>query len=552
MPEAKPFFPYRTWSISSWQNWELQERTVRRALTEAPRHQISCIEIQDYVSHPCWDAPTTFRSFPKLAQADKLTYSDRKAGAGLSRSDRLEIARRLKDDAKRVRDAGYELQVWYHCLRDRPKEAFEWYPELKDADGEALYRYLRESLEDMFEFFPEISGLTVTSLHETTSLLHFGGKTSQADRMYRLYSMLAETCAAAGRRLILRDFIVRKDEFDDFIKVIDRLPNDVIIQTKDVLADWSAHEKPINPYLFRYLRQPKKLVVEFELANNYTGEIDLPWSDPEQIWRHIRTLGELGGYGAVGRVLNASNIVPQTIFDSPNEVNVWAFSRTLLDPGRMLTQSADAWWHDYDHMDLSIWTDWAKLRFGDQAASEVIHVLAQTPQMVAMTLNMCGAFFMLLGHGHEGRSKVLDNWVSAVISAVERCGAAHARSEKAEAARIVADGLKRIKKLQGVMPAEGYANVYGALDRAKHIVAMYQAAAETFLRALDVDAGRLDRSSLLEAGAVLRAKGKAARKAYGDSLFMGCSAGTGYLAEYFENIPGRTAEIRKCTGMYGR
>jgi hypothetical protein len=370
--------------------------------------------------------------------------------------------------------------------------------------------------------------------------------------MYRLYSMFADTCKTHGRRLILRDFIARKDEFDDFIKVIDRLPSEVIIQTKDVLADWSAHEKPINPYMFRYLQHPKKLVVEFELANNYTGEIDLPWSDPEQIWRHIRTLGELGGHGAVGRLLNASDIIPQTIFDSPNEANVWAFSRTLLDPGRMLTQSSDAWWHDYDHMDLSIWTDWAKLRFGQEAASEVVHIVAQTPRMVALTLNVCGAFFMLLGHGHQGRSKVLDNWLSAVLAAVDRCGAGHARSEKAEAARIVADALKRLKKLKPLMPAEGYANVFGAFDRAKHIVAMYQAATEVFLRALDVEAGRLDRASLLEAGAALRAKGRTARRAYGKDLFMGCPAGTSDLAEYFENLPGRTAEVRKCTGMYAR
>ena len=33
---------------------------------------------------------------------------------------------------------------------------------------------------------------------------------------------------------------------------------------------------------------------------------------------------------------------------------------------------------------------------------------------------------------------------------------------------------------------------------------------------------------------------------------MGCPAGVGYLAEYFEKLPGRTAEVRKCTGLYAR
>jgi hypothetical protein len=80
---------------------------------------------------------------------------------------------------------------------------------------------------------------------------------------------------------------------------------------------------------------------------------------------------------------------------------------------------------------------------------------------------------------------------------------------------------------------------------------MYRAAGEAFLRALDVDAGRLDRLALLEATAELRAAGQAAREAHGDGLFMGCPVGTPVLAEYFEQLPGRVADVRKCTGLYG-
>ena len=551
MTDKQPFFPYRAWSIAAWKDWDLQDMTLDRALAEAPRHQISCIELQDYVTwpYPAWvDAPARFRSFPKLDEADQLTYH----GRTLTKADRKASADRMKTVAQKVRDAGYELQVWYHCLGNHPAEAFEMYPEMKDADGEALYRFLGESLEDCFEFFPEITGLTITSLHETTSLLQFAGDTSQAERMHRLYKTFADTCRKYDRRLILRDFIARKSELNDFSEVVDRLPADVVVQTKICLADWSAHEKPVNPYIFEYAKKKNPLVVEFELANNYTGETDLPWSDPEQIWRQIRLLAETGIHGAVGRILNSGGIQSGTIFNCPNEANVWAFSRTLFDPGRILQEPSDAWWHDYDHMDMSIWTDWAKLRFGEKAAGEVVHVLQQTPRMVALTLNICGAYFMVLSHHHERHRRGLDNWLPAAIEAVERCGIAHARAEKDEAMRIVTDGLARIEKLKDAMPAEGYANIHGALTRAKHLVAMFRATAEAFVRALEVHAGRMERSSLLEATAELRAVIQAAHDVYGDKLFEGASADVNAMAEYMEEFPDRVDEVRKNTGLYGK
>jgi len=548
MAECRPSFEYRTWSISAMENWDLLDLTLDRALQEVPRHHVNCIEIQDYTPPETigWvDAASRFRSRPRLAQAEALTFH----GNRVTREQREAITRRFKAAAEKVHKAGLQLQVWYHCFRDWPREATEWHPELREADGQALYGFLEEQLRDTFECFPEIDGLTVTSLHETPSILKFDGSQPKAERMLRLYKTLAGVCRELGKRLILRDFIVRQSEFDDFDAVLDRLPDDVIIQTKNVVADWSAHEKPINPFIVRYARKPKRLVVEFELANNYTGETDFPWCDPEQIWRHIRLLACLGAYGCVGRLVNTERLQAGTIFDTPNEVNVWAFSRTLVDPGRLLVEPGDTWWHDYDHFDTSIWTDWARLRFGERAASEVIFVLQQTPRLVDLTMNICGAFFEWPWRG-EKRDAVLDHYVPFAFRAVEKCGAAHALAEKAEAERICAQAIERIERLRPVMPADGYRIVREAFERARHVVAIYRATAEAFIAAIDAHAGRADRSGVAAAAERLRSAAKRAEEAYGPRLCEMAPMSAPGVADYLKRLPDRLATLMENRGLY--
>jgi hypothetical protein len=553
MDNQQPCFPYRAWSISSYSNWELLERTVDRALKEAPRHQVNCFEIHDYMAIPLtgWvDAAAQYRNYPKLAQAKQLTFpAQQRLGVGgsprtgaLTHEERLGYAQRLKSIARKVRDAGLELQVWYHCFRGWPEETFQFYPELRDAGGDGIYRFVADTLHDAFEFFPEITGLTVTSLRETPSILRFSGRTSQADRMHRLYSTLVVACEKHGRRLILRDFIDKKSEFDDFAATLDRLPDSVMIMTKNVVADWAAHEKPINPFIFRYAAGRKRLVVEYELANNYTGEIDFPWCDPEQLWRQIHLLASLKVHGAVGRLVNSDHVTPGTIFDSPNEVNVWAFSRCLVSPGRLLEKPEDSWWHDCDNFDMTIWTDWAKERFGGQAASEVVHILQQTPRMVALTLNLCGEFFALAWWMMRSR-EMNDSHVRSALRALRRCGAEHARAEKAEAAAIVEEAIIRIERLCDLMTPEAYKNIRDAFERARHVVAIYRAICESFLTAVEVDEGKADREALPVAAEQQRAACRAAIVAYSEHLYDSTPKVAMALAEYFEQLPGRIDSI---------
>ena len=537
----KPFFTYRAWSIAARSSWKVFDETLARALKEAPRHGINCIEIQDY--NGSWvDCVARFRRYPKLARLPAFRAQE---------AVRRDTAARYRRAARQIRRAGHELQVWYHCFRDWPREIFEVAPELRDADGQAVYDLLGDTLRDAFDFFPEITGITVTSLHETPSILRFGGRSTQAARMERLYRAIQRACAAKGRRFILRDFIGVQSQFDDYSRVVDHLPDSVVLQTKDVLADWASHEKPVNPYIIRYAAKSKPLVVEFDLANNFAGELEMPWCDPEQIWRRMRLLGELGIHGVVGRLVNSHSVSAGTIFDTPNEVNVWAFSRLATDPGRLMKAPADCWARDYDQFDGSIWSDWARHRFGARAAVPLIGILQQTPRLVNFTFNLCSGYFQLLRYHKPDQPR--EEWkhifaagygeLASAIHAIRRCGADLARAEKAEAMRIVTDSLRRIERLRRVMPRDGYENVHGSFLRARCLVGIHQALAESLIVALDVEAGRQRRADLARATAALRRVAKKTIAEWGDDLLEGVPRGALAAAEFMDELPGRVSEI---------
>lgn len=545
---ASPHFAYRAWSISARHSWKVFDETLDRALRHAKEHRVNVIEIQDYFATPLlgWvDAAATYARAPALARAKSLTFE----GQPLPQAERLALAKRLRDAARRVRDAGLELQVWYHAMRDWPSEALALCPELGNVDGDFLYDFLGDTLDDAFAFFPEITGITLTSLHETRSVTSLAGSTPPAERVRRLYATIHAACERRGRRLILRDFVARKADLDTFEAAVDRLPPSVWVQTKNVFGDWGPHEKPVNPHFFRYARKPRPWVVEFELANNYTGEMDLPWCDPGQIWRHLRLLAQLGARGAVGRLVNAEEVQAGTIFDTPNEVNVVAFSRTLANPGRLLEKPVDAFWHDYDAFDATIWSDWARTRFGEKAAGKVTGLLQQTPHLSNLTLNLGGAFFFWApfkrGMTRERHHRMLDHLAPAARRALDACGPAWIRWEKEEAQRLVEEALAGTEALRPDLPPAGYKLLRNAYLRAKEIMTIYRSMAEAFIHACGTDRKALEISL-----ANLRAAADAAEASFSAKFYMGTPVGARSISDYLEKLPARWTELSRNKGLY--
>lgn len=548
MAASTPVFEHRCWSMSTFSNPELLEKTLDRALLEAPRHNINCIEIKDY-SGSWIDLPGKFGRYPKLANAKTLTLQGRPWTA----DDRRQRAAVLKRLAAKVKAAGLEFQVWYHCFAHWPKEVTQLYPQLGDASSQELYDFLAQTFRDGLDYFSEIDGVTITSLQETPSILRFGGDVPLVDRLERLYRVFVDVCQERGKRLVFRDFIVKKSEFDLFDDVMQRLPNWVWVQTKDVVADWGGEEKPVNPFIFRYARYPKPLLVEFELSNNYAGEMEIPWCHPEYLWRRIRMMAEMGLKGGVGRLVNTDDVVDTTIFDTPNDIMVWAFSRFMVDPGRLLRHDTDEWDRSYDQFDMSLWRNWADEKFGRAAAPAIIQLLRRTPMLMDLTNNQCGSHF-LCGRFNtpdtpENRRRFAEGLTGGyrsipfVVRAIRKAGGDLARVEKAEAMRLVEEGLALIESLRPILSESGYRMLHGAYDRSKYLVGIYQAMVNAIVTAMEVDAGTATPEQLQRDCGRLHAAGAAAAAAYSPRLLEGTPIAAHVLADYILTMPGRIDEL---------
>jgi hypothetical protein len=547
MASVKPAFEYRCWSMSTFHNLPLLEATLDRALAEAPRHNINVIEIKDYCGS--WiDLPDKFEKYPKLAAADTLTIQN----AALTRRQRFERAATLKRLAKKVKAAGLELQVWYHCFGHWAKEITQLYPQLADASSQELYDFLAQTVRDGLDYYDEIDGITITSLNETPSILYFSGETSLADRLERLYRVFVDVCAERKKRLIFRDFIVKKSEFDLFDQVMHRLPDWVWVETKDIVADWGGEEKPLNPLIPRYANYKKPLLVEFELSNNYAGEMEIPWCHPEYLWRRIRLMAEMGLKGGIGRLVNTDHVVDTTIFDTPNDIMVWAFSRFMVDPGRLLRRDSDEWDRSYDQFDMSLWRNWADEKFGSAAAPAVITLLRRTPMLMDLTINHCGSH-LLVGRFNmpdtaENRKKFAPQLthpyrsIPYALRAIRLAGGDLARTEKAEAMRLVLEGLAQIEQLRPSMKESGYRMLFGAYDRSKYIVGICQAMVDALVTAMEVDAGKAKPQQLEQCCARLHAAGDATAAAYGPRLLEGMPIAAHVFADYILQLPGRINE----------
>lgn len=390
-----PLLPYRAWSLCCYTgSRELFERHFSRALSEAPKYDINRLELLDYYI-PWVNFGIAYRAFPKL-QDNPTLYTYKERGVCWSPWPHVrdlcyaDAPAYIKDVFRRVKRAGLKLNVWYHVGRDIPCEVRRDYPEYCDMGTGFVYQFEAHCLAEFFATYPEVDGLVVTSIHETDSILGRAGDADRRERLFRLYTAIYAACRKAGKEMILRDFIVKKADYDDFTAVLDRLPCDIIVMTKEILADWCFIRQEKNPYISRY--RGRRLVVEFDLYGEYQGRTDIPYADPEYFYKSIRDLLPFHIEGAVGRIVHDYERESQfpTIFDSLNAINVSAFSRTLVHVGPTL-ESLGEWAPTmYSDPGLTLWLPWAVERFGTAAAPDAVTILRQCVDLVYGTLTVCG------------------------------------------------------------------------------------------------------------------------------------------------------------------
>ena len=485
VPKPSDVFAYRGWSFSvNSYNWPLLEANISAALDRFQDYGINTFELHDYsIGHRgLVDAAVTYRFLPKLAGQKSLTYR----GEVCSHGQKSQDYEKLRDLSRKIKNKGLKLNSWYHVLRDAPAELFSLYPEARDLDSGFFWAYLADLLREFFERVPEVDRLVLTSLHETPSVLHSAAPEKKDERLLKLYKTIYEVCSQAGKELVIRDFIVRYEDFLLFWDILAKLPNDVYVMTKDVLADWIHIGMPLNPFIQRYAG--RKLIVEFDLYGEYWGRLDMPACYPEYLHRQIRMIKAHGALGAVGRVVHDDrrSHTFETVFDSPNDINCFAFGQFLSRPlpwlgAGMFTdprEVAGRWGWDLDAFDKNVCLEWGRRRYGPEAAIPVMRALSRTAQTVSLTTEIGGRGFQ--EHSYVPGVRFVSFLWEPFIKQVQSLGMDFLRDEKVQAHRTIELCLEEIHSARKMLAAKDYDQLVTLFQGELLIIRAYQAVLEGY------------------------------------------------------------------------
>lgn len=158
-----------------------------------------------------------------------------------------------------------------------------------------------------------------------------------------------------GKELMVRTFIHSPDQLRWIGEAL-RETDGVTVMSKCVPQDWEPyypHEELIGRV------GGKEQIVEFDLAGEYWGRAVIPFCQPDELQFRLQYDRDQGAVGAMGRIGD--------IFGTPNEVNIFAFSRLMEQPDKSVDE---------------IWRDWVEERYGlvagSRASEAVISSLRRT------------------------------------------------------------------------------------------------------------------------------------------------------------------------------
>ncbi len=451
-----PYFPWRGWAIcvekADAEGMALFAEAVGAACERAADYGMNLLEFHDYACPGgIVDAVISYQDFPRLCSP----FPDAQREAQLSYFAEL---------AAGVKARGLELNAWYHVFRNAPQDLAERYPDVTNVDRPFVWEFIAQSIDEFFDLLPEVDRLTITSLHETPSIMAAQGAMSRTDRLIKLYLTIHQACRRRGKGMVLRDFMSRGQDLATFWSILDQLPQDLVLMTKEVLVDWRHVGLPLTPNLMRYVGRP--FVVEMDLYGEYQGRATVPWCHPEYVHRVIRELLPFCPQGVTARILHVTHRPHphRTVFHSPNDVNLHALGRFLHNPGPQLGPE-NRWHSDYGQMDAGLWLEWATRKYGAAAAIPVIRALRRTPRIVELNYDLAGTTYQKHSSypsPSEAAATVSQPafWTAAVNVSLDerldRVGLEFLRDEKREALRLARCSLADIREAGSALVPEEY------------------------------------------------------------------------------------------------
>jgi len=517
---TKPAFPIRWWETQLEDFWNKHEggspywyanehylAYLQDVLRRAPGYRVNGLVLMG--RHDAGEVHTylSYERFPEL----HAIYRDRRAA---ERKAQAEATNRLVAEARKH---GVDIYLWDHQLHV-PPEVTRVYPELAGKGATLcpsqpkLWELLEAQYDEFFRIVPDIAGIVLVFAETQISLLSAPAcecgtckARKPSENIRDIITHALNACRRHGKRLVVRTFAHSHEDIQTIVDAIAEVPRDAItVMSKAVPADFYGLLLPHNPAIAAVGDRPK--ITEFTLAGEFRGKTHIICLPAQYYRKHIAhaaaqgsplTPGRAGrpltlrsgSLGAAGRIDHQQ--YPRSVFETPNEFNVYFVSQLLWDPKQKPS---------------ALWRAWCERHYGQRAARRVAQALQRTEATFEKFSNSLG-FYSTSAHGQippmfRGPYNAWDNLRSSValISATDPSRASLGQqllqpddelmakiiADKEEAIRLAEASMGDLERAKPDLAPADYEELKGYLALGADCAALWRQIGEALFRGLQL------------------------------------------------------------------
>lgn len=236
-----------------------------------------------------------------------------------------------------------------------PEILLEFHPELVKggkicANEPFWWEFTRVKYREFFEEFPEVAGIIVApatgeskvSITSNRCTCELCRNTTRQDWFKRLAAAMHEPIRAAGKTLVIRDFVFDAKTHAEIAAAMEQLPPDVVISLKNTPHDFYP-TFPDNPRIGRIPGHQQW--VEYDAMGQYFGWGIASAAMAQDYERRLKHARDEGVSGVIVRT-DWESLDGHSVFQTLNFVNLYAFSALANDLGADRTQAYLDWLRD--------------------------------------------------------------------------------------------------------------------------------------------------------------------------------------------------------------
>jgi hypothetical protein len=390
-------FPIRGWESQIddfWCNWMGGDPDwfrnkhyiayLKDALHRAPGYHINTFMLMGRGDHGELHTFINYKGWSTLAslQSDE------------QRKKASEQAKMLQDLSVEAKQLGIDLFLWDHEFQ-LPENFGTLYPAAKGVgtaicpSSPLVWKLLADKYDEFFNTVPNIAGIVLVFGESKLNILQ--GSECKCDLcrgkpgsyfVEKIIRTASEACIRHNKKLFVRDFGHSYKEIETVLDAMHKIDLKVpfTAMSKMVPLDFFGLQLPPDPSTTSL--QGRSRILEDVVGGEFRGKTHIIVLPDDYYAKHLRYAEANGGSGAVFRLDHSG--YPRSVFDTPDEFNVWLTARLLENPNQNLDK---------------LWMQWATNRYGAKAAPLVIKALSHTDDIWEHSTNTFG-FYSTSAHGN--------------------------------------------------------------------------------------------------------------------------------------------------------